>query len=45
MVCYRGSMFNGGGLVMLERWPDHRYGGGQIIVTEVARSSLRRWPV
>ena len=19
--CYRGSLFNGGGLVMLERWP------------------------
>ena len=33
--CYRGGLFNGGGLVMLERWLVY---GGRIFM-------LLRWPV
>ena len=44
--CYRGGLFNGGGLVML----GGQFNGGRMVVMEVdslkeGESSLQRWPV
>ena len=45
--CYRGGLFNGGGLVMLERWrlmeENIRYGGGQFKGGRIVM--LQRWQV
>ena len=42
--CYKGSLFNEGGMIMLERWAEWSYyGGGQFKGGRMVM--LRKWSV